>query len=135
MRLSFHRRTVEDGSSLPLLSESLPRRSPLRYRIEPPHTESRSDIPNPPLTYRIETKDYGGNSRDSSGYSSTEELIRRDQAELGHSEFPEPHQYPPQPEVEFGFPQICYCGAQPILATNRSDPAEDITHCSFFLWQ
>ncbi|KAL0788884.1 hypothetical protein Bca101_005130 [Brassica carinata] len=29
-------------------------------------------------------------------------------------------QYPPQPEVEFGFPQTCYCGATPLLATSTT---------------
>lgn len=59
----------------------------------------------------------------SSGFSETDDLIRRDQAEISlqaHSSV----QYPPQPEVEFGFPQICYCGAQPLLATStgRNNP-------------
>ena len=31
-----------------------------------------------------------------------------------------PGQYPPQPEVEFGFPQVCYCGSQPVLATSST---------------
>ncbi|XP_010495298.1 PREDICTED: uncharacterized protein LOC104772369 [Camelina sativa] len=26
--------------------------------------------------------------------------------------------YPPQPEVEFGFPKVCYCGGQPLLSTS-----------------
>ncbi|KAG2256831.1 hypothetical protein Bca52824_076125 [Brassica carinata] len=28
--------------------------------------------------------------------------------------------YPPQPEVEFGFPQTCYCGVRRKLATSRT---------------
>ncbi|KAF3577726.1 hypothetical protein DY000_02033234 [Brassica cretica] len=28
--------------------------------------------------------------------------------------------YPPQPEVEFGIPQICYCGRQPLVASSHS---------------
>ena len=41
----------------------------------------------------------------SSGFSETDDLIRRDQAEISlqaHSSV----QYPPQPEVEFGFPKF-----------------------------
>ncbi|CAN7105846.1 unnamed protein product, partial [Brassica rapa subsp. narinosa] len=44
---------------------------------------------------------------------STEHLIRLDQEELSlkyGDTAPYPQQYPPQPEVEFGFPQVCYCG-------------------------
>ncbi|KAF3576281.1 hypothetical protein DY000_02028647 [Brassica cretica] len=69
-----------------------------------------------------ESEDYGGNSVDS-GYSETEDLIRRDQAEISYNARARV-QYPPQPEVEFGFPQTCYCGAQPLLATSnsRNDP-------------
>ncbi|KAG2268784.1 hypothetical protein Bca52824_063339 [Brassica carinata] len=70
-----------------------------------------------------EDEDLFGNSVDS-GYSETDELIRRDKAEISlHAG--SPVQYPPQPEVEFGFPQICYCGAQPLVATSnsRNDPA------------
>ena len=67
-----------------------------------------------------QSDDLFGNS-DDGGYSETEDLIRRDQAELqARSQV----QYPPQPEVEFGFPQTCYCGATPLLATatTRNDP-------------
>ncbi|KAG2303697.1 hypothetical protein Bca52824_032348 [Brassica carinata] len=73
-------------------------------------------------TQPSQSDDYGVNS-DDSGYSETEELIRRDQAELSNK-YPEPIHYPPQPEVEFGFPQTCYCGGEPLLATchSRSDP-------------
>lgn len=61
---------------------------------------------------------YCGDSSDY-GYSSTEELIRRDQEELIRRD-QEPPQYPPQPEVEFGFPQTCYCGGAPKLATSKT---------------
>ncbi|KAG5391921.1 hypothetical protein IGI04_021884 [Brassica rapa subsp. trilocularis] len=66
---------------------------------------------------------FGNN--DDSDYSDTEDLIRRDQAELS-LERCSPVHYPPQPEVEFGFPQVCYCGAQPVLATSntRNDQAD-----------
>ena len=69
-----------------------------------------------------ESEDYGGNSVDS-GFSETEDLIRRDQAEISYNAR-SPVQYPPQPEVDSGFPQTCYCGAQPLLATSnsRNDP-------------
>ena len=69
-----------------------------------------------------ESEEYGGETADSI-YSETEDLIRRDQAEIRYN-YGEPVQYPPQPEVEFGFPQTCYCGSQPVLATSytRNDP-------------
>ena len=74
---------------------------------------------------------YGGDQADS-GYSETEELIGRDQAEL-ELKYPEPSryptQYPPQPEVEFGFPQVCYCGDAPILATSKNDPGRRVYTC------
>ncbi|KAG5384361.1 hypothetical protein IGI04_035831 [Brassica rapa subsp. trilocularis] len=39
--------------------------------------------------------------------------------------------YPPQPEVEFGFPQTCYCGGRPKLATSRTvnDPGRRYYTC------
>ncbi|XP_018490276.1 uncharacterized protein At4g04775-like [Raphanus sativus] len=63
---------------------------------------------------------YGlGNSVDSV-FSETEDLIRRDQAEISANNARAAAQYPPQPEVEFGFPQTCYCGRKPHLATSKS---------------
>ncbi|XP_018472887.1 uncharacterized protein LOC108844171 [Raphanus sativus] len=83
-----------------------------------------------------------GDTADSS-YIETEELIRRDQAEI-ESNYREQVQYPPQPEVEFGFPQVCYCGSQPILATSKTtnDPGrrfytcdnKDDGDCHVFKW-
>ncbi|KAG2290216.1 hypothetical protein Bca52824_049820 [Brassica carinata] len=77
-----------------------------------------------------ESEDYGGNSVDS-GYSETEDLIRRDQAEISYNARARV-QYPPQFEVEFGFPQTCYCGAQPLLATSNSmnDPGRRYYTCA-----
>ncbi|XP_010446428.1 PREDICTED: uncharacterized protein LOC104729207 [Camelina sativa] len=46
-----------------------------------------------------------------------EALIRMDEAESSFVIAAEA-QYPPQPEVEFGFPKLCYCGGQPLLATS-----------------
>ncbi|KAG2264113.1 hypothetical protein Bca52824_071192 [Brassica carinata] len=63
------------------------------------------------------SEEYGGYTADS-GYSETEDLIRQDQAEIDTERAAV--QYPPQPEVEFGFPQTCYCGARPLLATSES---------------
>ncbi|KAL0760607.1 hypothetical protein Bca101_076757 [Brassica carinata] len=65
--------------------------------------------------------------RADSGYSETEELIHRDQA----PQYGEVAQYPPQPEVEFGFPQTCYCCGEPRLATSRSstDPGRRYYTC------
>ncbi|KAF2579262.1 hypothetical protein F2Q70_00009819 [Brassica cretica] len=60
---------------------------------------------------------FGNN--DDSDYSETDDLIRRDQAELSLERSSQVH-YPPQPEVEFGFLQVCYCGAKPLLATSNT---------------
>ncbi|KAF8090817.1 hypothetical protein N665_0466s0021 [Sinapis alba] len=67
-----------------------------------------------------------------SGYSETDDLIRRDQAEISLVHARAQVQYPPQPEVEFGFPQSCYCGAQPQLATStsRNDPGRRYFTCA-----
>ena len=65
-----------------------------------------------------ESDDLLGHSVDS-GFSETSDLICRDQAELSLRAC-EPVNYPPQSEVEFGFPQTCYCGARPLLATSTS---------------
>ena len=67
-----------------------------------------------------------------SGYSETEDLIRRDQAEMSfNNSFPRTFPYPPQPEVEFGFPQTCYCGGKPLLATSHTvnDPCRRYYTC------
>ncbi|XP_013601610.1 PREDICTED: uncharacterized protein LOC106309084 [Brassica oleracea var. oleracea] len=68
-------------------------------------------------TQPSDSDEYGGNTADN-GYNKTEDLIRQDQAEIDTHRAPV--QYPPQPEVEFGFPQTCYCGARPLLATSQS---------------
>ncbi|CAN6936598.1 unnamed protein product [Brassica oleracea] len=77
------------------------------------------------------SEDYGlGDSADS-GYSQTdaefEAAILMDQAEIEASRV----QYPPQPEVEFGFPRECYCGGEPLLATSviRNDPGRRYYTC------
>ncbi|CAN7014972.1 unnamed protein product [Brassica oleracea var. botrytis] len=59
-------------------------------------------------------------------------LIRRDQAELNYN-YAATVQYPPQPEVEFGFPQTCYCGGRPKLATSRTvnDPGRRYYTCDY----
>ena len=54
---------------------------------------------------------YGGenSSNNASEFSETEDLIRLDQEELSlryGDTAPYPQQYPPQPEVEFGFPKF-----------------------------
>ncbi|KAF3598510.1 hypothetical protein F2Q69_00032969 [Brassica cretica] len=64
------------------------------------------------------SEDMFGNNSDSE-YSETEDIIRRDQAELS-LERRSSVIYPPQPEVEFGFPQVCYCGSPPQLVPSRS---------------
>ncbi|KAG2306478.1 hypothetical protein Bca52824_026226 [Brassica carinata] len=68
-------------------------------------------------TQPSESEDLFGNNNDND-YSETEDLIRRDQAELS-LERRSQVQYPPQLEVEFGFPQVCYCGATPQLRNSR----------------
>ncbi|KAG2247966.1 hypothetical protein Bca52824_087594 [Brassica carinata] len=70
-----------------------------------------------------ESEDYGENSADS-GYSETEFDIMLDQAEIDAARVV----YPPQPEVEFGFPKECYCGGQPVVETSytRTDPGRSI---------
>ena len=59
------------------------------------------------------SEEYGDNSADS-GYSQMEADILLDQTEIE----PSRRQYPPQPEVEFGFPKECYCGGEPLVATS-----------------
>nr|VDD52729.1 unnamed protein product [Brassica oleracea] len=60
------------------------------------------------------------NTAQGYGYSETDDLIRRDQEEI-NLQRGSPVQCPPEPEVEFGFPQRCYCGAQPLLATSSRE--------------
>lgn len=44
-------------------------------------------------------------------------------ADEGQSSFhmPEAVQYQPQPEADDGIPTICYCGAEPVIATAYTD--------------
>ncbi|KAJ4887927.1 hypothetical protein Rs2_27675 [Raphanus sativus] len=53
--------------------------------------------------------------------------ILLDQAEIEASRV----RYPPQPEVEFGFPKECYCGNVPVLATSHTtnDPGRMYCTC------
>uniref|UniRef100_A0A0D3CNR0 GRF-type domain-containing protein n=1 Tax=Brassica oleracea var. oleracea TaxID=109376 RepID=A0A0D3CNR0_BRAOL len=76
-----------------------------------------------------ESEECGGETTDCT-YSETDDLIRRDQAEISYN-YGAPAQYPPQPEVEFGFPQTCYCGSQPVIATSyiRNDPGRRYYTC------
>ncbi|CAN6819353.1 unnamed protein product [Brassica oleracea] len=71
-------------------------------------------------------------SLDSSSQMLVEDLICRDQAELNYN-YAATVQYPPQPEVEFGFPQTCYCGGRPKLATSRTvnDPGRRYYTCDY----
>lgn len=62
-------------------------------------------------TQPSQSDDYGlGNTADS-GHSSTKMNIMLDQTELEAAWV----QYPPQPEVEFGFPKECYYGDEPVI--------------------
>ena len=71
------------------------------------------------------SSEYGGeySSNNASEFSETEDLIRLDQQKLS-LKYVDTAPYPPQPEVEFGFPQVCYCGSTPQMATSytRLDP-------------
>ena len=77
-----------------------------------------------------ESEDYGGNDSSDTEDREVEDLIRRDQAELTYNSAATV-QYPPQPEVEFGFPQKCYCGGRPKLTTSRTvnDPGRRYYTC------
>ncbi|KAJ4876458.1 Uncharacterized protein Rs2_41476 [Raphanus sativus] len=68
---------------------------------------------------------YGHDSGDS-GCSEIEAAIQMDQAEIDAAR----RQYPPQPEVEFGFPKECYCGGEPLVATSytTNDPGRRYTN-------
>ncbi|KAJ4890757.1 hypothetical protein Rs2_30505 [Raphanus sativus] len=70
----------------------------------------------------------GGDGSDSD-YNEIESLIQQDQAQLENEN--RQQVYPPQPEVEFGFPQTCYCGSQPQIATSysRTDPGRRYYTC------
>nr|VDC96104.1 unnamed protein product [Brassica rapa] len=77
-----------------------------------------------------ESEDYGGHDSSDTEDREFEDLIRRDQADLNYN-YASTVQYPPQPEVEFGFPQTCYCGGRPKLATSRTvnDPCRRYYTC------
>ncbi|KAL0701542.1 hypothetical protein Bca4012_017050 [Brassica carinata] len=79
-------------------------------------------------TQPTSSEGYGDNSGDSGGYNTTEHDILLDQAEIEAAR----RQYPPQPEVEFGFPKECYCGGQPHIATSytRNDPGRRFYTCA-----
>ena len=65
-------------------------------------------------TQPSQSDDYGLGNTTESDHCSTEMNIMLDQAEIEASRV----QYPPQPEVEFGFPRECYCGGEPVLRTS-----------------
>ncbi|CAN6822397.1 unnamed protein product, partial [Brassica oleracea] len=100
------------------------KRSPGR----PPTKRKRSAGEIPPS----ESEDYGGNDSSHTEDREFEDLIRRDQAELNYN-YAATVQYPPQPKVEFGFPQTCYCGGRPKLATSRTvnDPGRRYYTCDY----
>ncbi|CAN6828102.1 unnamed protein product, partial [Brassica oleracea] len=80
----------------------------------------------------FQSEDYGGNDSSHTEDCEVEDLIRRDQAELNYN-YAAMVQYPPQPEVEFGFPQTCYCGGRPKLATSHTvnDPGRRYYTCDY----
>ncbi|KAG2289631.1 hypothetical protein Bca52824_049235 [Brassica carinata] len=84
-----------------------------------------------------DSSEYGGEISEPYEYSETEDLIYRDQEELSlkYGDTAQyPPQYPPQPEVEFGFPHVCYCGGAPKIATSyiRLDPGRRYYTCEHF---
>ncbi|KAG2310612.1 hypothetical protein Bca52824_022169 [Brassica carinata] len=85
-------------------------------------------------TQPSESEDYGLGDSAESGFSQTEADILLDQAEIDAArlQYPPPRlHYPPQPEVEFGFPKECYCGGDPLVATSytRNDPGRRFYTC------
>ncbi|CAN6929361.1 unnamed protein product, partial [Brassica oleracea var. botrytis] len=94
----------------------------------PPTKRKRSAGEIPPS----ESEDYGGNDSSHTEDREVEDLICRDQAELNYN-YAATVQYPPQPEVEFEFPQTCYCGGRPKLATSRTvnDPGRRYYTCDY----
>ncbi|KAF3517587.1 hypothetical protein DY000_02063060 [Brassica cretica] len=85
-------------------------------------------------TQLSQSEEFGGDEAESD--SEIEALIHQDQAELSYMNGEE-IMYPPQPEVEFGFPQTCYCGSQPQLATSqsRTDPGRRYYTCSTLMME
>uniref|UniRef100_A0A0D3BRI2 Uncharacterized protein n=1 Tax=Brassica oleracea var. oleracea TaxID=109376 RepID=A0A0D3BRI2_BRAOL len=77
-----------------------------------------------------DSTEYGGEISEPYEYSEMEDLIHRDQEELS-LKYGDTAQYPPQPEVEFGFPQVCYCDGAPKIATSytRLDPGRRYYTC------
>uniref|UniRef100_A0A0D3DKS2 GRF-type domain-containing protein n=1 Tax=Brassica oleracea var. oleracea TaxID=109376 RepID=A0A0D3DKS2_BRAOL len=115
----------EKLSKLAILDTLLAKKVPL--------SDAEEVVKNKPLadyTQPSESEENGGNTFDS-GYSKTKALIRQDQAEVSYNNRV-PVQYPPQPEVEFRFPQTCYCGAQPLIATSntKNDPGRRYYTCA-----
>ena len=74
-----------------------------------------------------DSEDYGLGNTAGSGHSSTEMNILLDQAEIEATRV----QYPPQLEVEFGFPKECYCGRESVIRTSvsRTDPGRRFYTC------
>uniref|UniRef100_M4CFY1 GRF-type domain-containing protein n=1 Tax=Brassica campestris TaxID=3711 RepID=M4CFY1_BRACM len=77
-----------------------------------------------------QSEEHRGDDSDSDN-NEIEALIQQDQAQLEYVNAQE-FVYPPQPEVEFGFPQTCYCGSQPQIATSYSttDPGRRYYTCT-----
>ncbi|KAJ4875870.1 hypothetical protein Rs2_40888 [Raphanus sativus] len=80
-------------------------------------------------TQPSQSDDYGLGDSAESGFSQTEAEIDilLDQAQIDAARI----YYPPQPEVEFGFPKECYCGGEPLTATSytRNDPGRRFYTC------
>ncbi|XP_013632472.1 PREDICTED: glutathione S-transferase T2-like [Brassica oleracea var. oleracea] len=102
----------EKLSKLAILDTLLAKKKPLSETEEASYS----------YTQPSESEQYGLGSADS-GYSQTEADILLYQAEISYNNA-QRLQYPPQPEVKFGFPKTCYCGADPLVATSytRNDP-------------
>ncbi|KAG2333704.1 hypothetical protein Bca52824_004884 [Brassica carinata] len=112
-------------SRLAILDTLLAKAQPLSEAEETVKNKLLADYSQPSQ----ESSLFGNN--DENDYSETEDLIRRDQAELSLERSSQVH-YPPQPEVEFGFPQVCYCGAKPLLKTSTRSHDQGICYVLLF---
>ncbi|KAF3500865.1 hypothetical protein F2Q69_00044909 [Brassica cretica] len=124
---SVHELKMEDLAKKDRLSK-LAILDTLLAKKEPTEREENAMGLDYSYTQPSESEDYGLGGSTDSGNSSTEMYIQLDQAQIEAAR----HQYPPQPEVEFGFPKECYCGGEPLVATSytRTDPVRMFYTCT-----
>ncbi|KAG2258010.1 hypothetical protein Bca52824_077304 [Brassica carinata] len=123
---SVHELKMEDLAKKERLSK-LAILDTLLAKKEPTEREENAMGLDYSYTQPSESEDYGLGGSTDSGNSSTEMYIQLDQAQIEAAR----HQYPPLPEVEFGFPKECYCGGEPLVATSytRTDPGRRFYTC------